>query len=311
MTSEPRPIFIVGSPRSGTSVFTWCLGRHSNIILLPETNWIALFACYVRPFHTRGCVHGRYSHLSSHGISLETFAEEVGNAAHAIVMRGFEGRWGPLREKMRRGLPIVEATPLGDVPASATPLRIFNRWDDPKRRWVDGAPINSLYIPSLSLLFPHAKFIHIIRNPEKVVGSLVHFDKAGGRPYEVTEAINTWLNYTRACLYAESLYTGERVCRVHFDELIGRSEATLRRCLGFVGEDFQNECLEPLTKKINSSNVDDEDMSDLFQSLRDHAAFADATSLYNSTLQTDWQITEDQDEAQSQLAHFDSYRLPV
>ena len=37
----PRPIFIIGAPRSGTSITTWVLGQHPNIQTMPETGWIA------------------------------------------------------------------------------------------------------------------------------------------------------------------------------------------------------------------------------------------------------------------------------
>ena len=39
-----RPIFVVGSPRSGTSILTWCLGQHPNIIPLEESGWMGDFA---------------------------------------------------------------------------------------------------------------------------------------------------------------------------------------------------------------------------------------------------------------------------
>src|SRR6266705_392517 len=46
-----RPIFVVGSPRSGTSILTWCLGQHPNIFALEESVGIgelavALGVCY-------------------------------------------------------------------------------------------------------------------------------------------------------------------------------------------------------------------------------------------------------------------------
>jgi hypothetical protein len=46
-----KPIFMVGSPRSGTSILTWRLGQHPNIITLEECAGIgdlavALSICY-------------------------------------------------------------------------------------------------------------------------------------------------------------------------------------------------------------------------------------------------------------------------
>jgi hypothetical protein len=37
---ENRPIFVVGSPRSETSILTWCLGQHPNILPLAESGWM-------------------------------------------------------------------------------------------------------------------------------------------------------------------------------------------------------------------------------------------------------------------------------
>ena len=46
-----KPIFLVGSPRSGTSILTWCLGQHPNIFPVDESTGIgelalALAVCY-------------------------------------------------------------------------------------------------------------------------------------------------------------------------------------------------------------------------------------------------------------------------
>src|ERR1041384_604519 len=46
-----KPIFVVGSPRSGTSILTWCLGQHPNIFPVNESTGLgalalALAVCY-------------------------------------------------------------------------------------------------------------------------------------------------------------------------------------------------------------------------------------------------------------------------
>jgi len=42
-----KPIFVVGSPRPGTSILTWCLGQHPNMFPVPEANWMGNFAVII------------------------------------------------------------------------------------------------------------------------------------------------------------------------------------------------------------------------------------------------------------------------
>jgi len=42
-TPTNKPIFVVGSPRSGTSILSWCLGQHPNILVIPESAWMGDF----------------------------------------------------------------------------------------------------------------------------------------------------------------------------------------------------------------------------------------------------------------------------
>jgi hypothetical protein len=41
-----KPIFIVGAPRSGTSILAWCLGQHPNILPQEESNWLGAFSYF-------------------------------------------------------------------------------------------------------------------------------------------------------------------------------------------------------------------------------------------------------------------------
>ena len=64
-----KPIFVVGSPRSGTSILAWCLGHHPNIFPVPESNWMGDFAVNVAKSYQIGAARGIFSILSAMGIS--------------------------------------------------------------------------------------------------------------------------------------------------------------------------------------------------------------------------------------------------
>ena len=59
----------------------------------------------------------------------------------------------------------------------------------------------------------------------------------------------------RACLKAEEAYGPRVVYRLRYTALVEDPESALRSVLDFVGEPYSAKCLEPLSQRINSSNV--------------------------------------------------------
>jgi hypothetical protein len=58
-----------------------------------------------------------------------------------------------------------------------------------------------------------------------------------------------------SCLLAERAYGPRVVLRLRYSDFVGRPESTMRSLLDFLGEPYTAECLTPLEKRINSSNV--------------------------------------------------------
>jgi Sulfotransferase family len=127
----------------------------------------------------------------------------------------------------------------------------------PKVRWVDGTPQYSLHICGLRKLFPEALFIHLVRDVDAVVRSLLNFHRISGIHLVANEedAYKYWLRRARACLKAEQAYGPKVVRRLSYTTLIDNPELAMRSLLSFVGEPYAARCLEPLRERINSSNV--------------------------------------------------------
>ena len=127
----------------------------------------------------------------------------------------------------------------------------------PKARWVDGTPEYSLHIHGLRKLFPGALFIHIVRDVESVVRSMLNFHRVAGTQLVANEeeAYKYWLRMVNACLKAEQAYGPRVIYRLQYSALIDNPEAAIRSLLDFVGEPYSAKCLEPLAQRINSSNV--------------------------------------------------------
>jgi hypothetical protein len=246
-----RPIFVVGSPRSGTSILTWCLGQHSNIFVQEESDWIGPFAYQIDIAYRMGSARGERSQLSALGIRREEFFAHFGQSITNLILDHRQSLEARLTAQHELGSLAVAK------PAPTYAFQIARSESDSKARWVDGTPEYSLYIPPLRTLFPEARFVHITRNVTSVVHSILNFERTGGPALVSTEqqAYEYWLRTVRACLQAERAYGSEIVCRIRHSDLISHPEATIRRLLAFLDEPFEPSCLEPLRERINSSGV--------------------------------------------------------
>ncbi len=260
------PIFIVGSPRSGTSVLTWCLGQHPNILALEESNWMTQFALDVASAHRRGSARGERSQLSSMGVGYEDFMQTVGRGIESSIID-----WKGQFEKRRREL----ATPGSEETHPA--FKISRENSDPKQRWVNGTPEYSFGICGLRKLFPAARFIHLVRACDPAALSMSQFERLAG--FRLADTIaqghQLWMTYVRACIAAEEAYGSSVVYRVLFQDVVEKPQPTMERILAHLGEPFSPNCVEPLMKKINSSEVeiarertDEGDISDVSREAR-------------------------------------------
>jgi Sulfotransferase family len=249
-----KPIFVVGSPRSGTSILTWCLGQHPNIFPVPESNWMGQFAVNVATSYLVGTARDNYTILSAMDISREEFFSNFGRSINDLIL----SHRVDLERKRKMTRPPTE----------------------PKMRWVDGTPEYSLHIYALHKLFPEAVFIHVLRDVRDVVRSMLNFHRVGGTQLvqNEEEAYKYWLRMVKACAQAEQAYGSEVVRRLSYAALIDGPEWAIRSLLEFVGEPYTAKCLDLLSRRINSSNVPSDFVAE--DPATDPSVVEEATSLY-------------------------------
>lgn len=242
------PIFVIGSPRSGTSILTWCLGQHSNILPSEESDWIGPFAQQVAAHHAIGSARGERSQLSALGVDSVRFMRRFGATIDRLILEH--------RHMLERNADAVARSDPGQVVEG---FAVSRGGDEPKQRWVDGTPEYSLHVEGLHRLFPDAQFVHIARDVDQVVASLLNFRNNDGSPLvnSEEEAYERWWRCARACLQAEHALGVERVYRLRYQDLIERPDEALRDVLAFLGEPFESTCVEPLATRINSSGAED------------------------------------------------------
>jgi len=255
---------------------TWALGQHPNIQPMPETAWIASLAISGYLSFLKGSERGRFSHLSNVEFPLSRFMWRIGESVDTIVHDAFAERCHRL---------------YGDAPAhdrdwtlpqarADNPMQIIRSAQDPKRRWIDGTPLNSFYVWILAEMFPEARFIHNLRRPHEVATSLESFDKVGATPQDLEQGLETWISHTENAWYAERGLGKRRVFRLCFNRIAEEPEALFREISAFLGEEYSGDCLLPLRNKLNSSDVEDKRSKNL-ELLRDNVIFRRAREVYD------------------------------
>jgi len=235
----------VGSPRSGTSILTWCLGQHPNIFAVNESTGIgdltlALAVCYQTKMGLRPD-----SLWTTMNVQQEEFFAAFGQTINELISRhrvDLERRqW-----EEAAGPNVAHARFVTEQSTSV-----------PKARWVDGTPLYSFHICGLRKLFPDARFIHIVRDVTSVVRSMLNFHRLAGVSLVANEqeAYDNWFRTVSACLLAEQAYGPAVVFRLQYSELVNQAEKSLRALLNFLGEPYAAKCLTPLGERMNSSNV--------------------------------------------------------
>jgi len=238
-----KPVFIVSSGRSGSTILTWCLGQHPNIIPQEESNWLGPFAIDAAVGYQRGSARGERGQLSVNFIQREELLASFGRTINKLIL-SHRKQFESIDLRRQAGW-------------SPPPFPVSRSRTEPKSRWVDGTPEYSFYICGLRKLFPQAVFIHLVRDATDVVRSLLNFFPDGRNRLIANEqeAYEYWLRRVSACVKAEQAYGPDVVRRVRYSEMVERPESAMRSLLDFLGEPYAPQCLEPLAERINSANV--------------------------------------------------------
>jgi len=204
------PVFIVGVPRSGTTLLRTLLDSHPNIACGPESPWIA----------------GSYGDLTSFKDLYASLTED---------------ERGPARNFTGVGKADV-ARALGRAVSG-----IFEAYAGArgKRRWVEKTPSHMMDLDFLHAMFPNARYVHIVRDGRDVAcstyngraqwGMLVDKDKA----IRITRnnALERWARWERTLTDAIAEH-GLEVLTLRYEDLISRPEKELKAVVDFIGEHF-------------------------------------------------------------------------
>ena len=227
---QQRRIFVVGCPRSGTTVVQAALAARGNLLTLPETHF--------------------FRHLLG---ALEDWMTADFDRCH----RRWSSRLLCARARMHRELNGALDGVLKDRPLShhwsgrGYAAEFFRRLDEEAaaRRhagWLEKTPEHFAYIDMIGALCPDARFVHVMRAGEDVVASAIDAEMryadrgafGGGAAYWVRH----WNRAMETHLRCAGRPAHHVVCH---EDLVREPDAVLGRLLAFAGLDDEPRATRP------------------------------------------------------------------
>jgi hypothetical protein len=212
------PVFIVGFPRSGTTLLRAMLDSHPDLAIPPESHFIPLL----------WSVRRRYE--SPSGFDADGLVSDILNA------RRFR-EWGLPRDAVIRQVEALRRPSFESVVEA-----VFMAYAEVrgKHRWGDKTPGYSLEIPLISKLWPESRFIHVIRDGRDVALSFLDvFRRNAGLPM-VAEA---WARRTRKARSDGRSLGSNRYFEMHYEYIVSDTEAALRDVCKAINLDFRPQML--------------------------------------------------------------------
>lgn len=195
----------------------YCLSRHSNIYIAPETNF------FISIYGSRALIPE--SQLGERAQQLVDYLFRSGDPS----MQEFQGMKLGLIRDIRANVRCYKD--LADCILSS-----FARHQG-KVRWGEKTPLHIHYVDEIRRFYPEAKIICMTRAPKNVIASYVKSSHMNANlAYAVAE--------TRACLNAIRDRSVELYV-VQYEDLLDDPEAVLRGVASYVGEEYQGEMLMP------------------------------------------------------------------
>lgn len=188
-------VFLVGFPRSGTTLLEKVLASHPGIATLTETNCLA--------------------EVGEHFLVSERSLRELSQLTEAAAGQHRQKYWTSAKSAL-------------GVNISGSCI-------------VDKMPLNTVALPVVARLFPHAKILFALRDPRDVVFSCFR------RRFRVNAAMFEFLTLAGAADYYDRVMTLGAIYRqllalpileVRHERMVGNFEAEARAVLNFIGVEW-------------------------------------------------------------------------
>lgn len=225
VADDRSPIFIVGLPRSGTTLLASMLDAHSALDCGPETFFFAQLpsnpAVLVAP---------------------DGWPDRATDFVCGLRMRRGDR---PVHELFGRSREDISQSLGGRQPGLAPMLESLTRARADakgKRRWAEKTPRHLGHLPLIRETFPDAAIIRVVRDPRASALSMTRV------PFASSSLLANLYTCERTdAAVAAALNRDSWLLTIRFEDLVADPDEQLRRVCDFVGEGFEPGMLGPRT----------------------------------------------------------------
>lgn len=207
------PVFIVGAPRSGTTLLVRLLRKYFNINFGAESQFIVH---YYKRLHKLGNL--------SDPRNMDCLIRKV---AQERCFSRWKRQYGFCLDIALLKHEIREPTFRGLLDGIYGQFAKFAG----RARWGDKYPPYSLDMPVLEVLYPEAQYIHIVRDGRDVALSLQH---VGFGPKNVIQAAFFWKQYVTSAQNFGRTITKARFHEIRYEALLQDPVKVMTDLAGFV-----------------------------------------------------------------------------
>ncbi len=216
-----KRIFLVGSPRSGTTILQSLLAAHPEIISFPESKFF-------------------------HYLLYEEFATKLPSRLETF-----------LRNEIHRPELLNDFDDNQTVANKASWfVRILDGLaiEQNKSIWLEKTPEHIYFIEDIQSLIPDAKFIHILRDGMDTIASMYeatrNFTDLWGGVWDLEHCIDRWKD---AVLTSHKYINNSRHILVKYEELIDNKNVVLTNICNFLGIEY--DCAMLINYKEKAANL--------------------------------------------------------
>jgi hypothetical protein len=230
--TRENPVYVIGYPRSGTSVTCRLLRRYLKVSFGTESQFVVRY-------HRR---LSRYGDLNDDD-NLRRLIKDI--SAERFLTRS-QRNFGFIFDPTRAFSEVEERSYSGVLHAIFSQLAEHNGMV----RWGDKTPEYNNHLPLLRRLFPDAQFVHIVRDGRDVDLSI---RRIGFGPKNAYETASQWARTLRTIRSFAGQLPSDQYFELRYEDLTDRPAEMLAALADFLGiDDSAGELRDYIRRRIAS-----------------------------------------------------------